>query len=124
MNGDGWLARHRGKIVAVWMLVVLALAGWSVIRSSTEDDRFRAVITAEQARQAAEGARRTQALCRDFKGRAETDVLPTTGDLGRVLVRTAAANYQLLGCERFSGPLSTGKPDAEAYRTAPTPSPR
>lgn len=121
MRAVAWVERHRGRIVAVWMLVILGAVGVIGMYLAGEDDRFQAVVTAEQARQAAEGMRRTQALCRDFKGRAESDVPRTTSDLGRVLVRTAAANYALLGCERYTGTLALGKPDKEAYRIAPPP---
>lgn len=105
--------------VWAWVLAVSLLVGITFARTSGEDARFRRTIAAEQARQAAEAEKRNIALCRDWKGRAEADVTDATGDLGRVIVRTAAANYTLIGCAKRAGPLMAGKPDREAYQPAP-----
>jgi type II secretory pathway pseudopilin PulG len=123
--------------VMAWVIMVSLAVGWVVSRETSESERLAVAantaalqqIQTEQKRQAAEANVRARALCSEWKGRAEAKVLPTTQDLGRVIVRTAAANYLSLGCEARTGKLKDGKPDAEAYRQAPpapipSPSPR
>ena len=56
--------------------------------------------------------------CTEWKATATQDVSPATTELGRSLVRTAAAAYRLTGCEKFLGPL--GDVDPDAYRPAPS----
>ena len=61
--------------------------------------------------------RREAAQCRDWRARATADVPVAATDLGRVVVRTAAAEYDIGRCDRLTGPL--GDVDPDAYRTAP-----
>jgi hypothetical protein len=56
--------------------------------------------------------------CTEWKATATQDIGPTTTELGRSLVRTAADAYRLTGCEKFLGPL--GDVDPDAYRPAPS----
>jgi hypothetical protein len=68
-------------------------------------------------RQDAARLRQSTALCRSWKQQAEVDVLPSSTELGRSIVRTAADAYRLTGCQILTGDL--GPVDPEAYRPAP-----
>lgn len=68
------------------------------------------LITTRQEHQA-------RATCAKWRGEAGAPVVDTTTDLGRVVVRTAAAGYKLIDCESLTGPLPPV--DQDAYQTAP-----
>lgn len=44
-----WFTRHRGRVVAFWLLAVLALAGAAVGRQLGEGDRTKAAVAANTA---------------------------------------------------------------------------
>lgn len=112
--------RFGTAVAWAWVLAMSVAVGWVVVNEAGESRRLRAALAAEQARQETEALREDRARCGKWKGEAGADVLPSTSDLGRVIVRTAAASYELdPACVPLLGEL--GPVDPEAYRSATTP---
>ena len=110
----------RGTVIAwAWVIGMSIAVGGVVVNEAGESARLRAALEAKDGRAA-------QARCVKWRGEAAAVVLPTTSDLGRVIVRTAAASYELdPECVQLLGEL--GPVDPDAYRVAPpppSPSPR
>jgi hypothetical protein len=101
----------RGAVLAwAWVLLMSVAVGWVVANEAGESARLRAALAAKDEREAI-------ARCGKWRGEAAANVLPTTSDLGRVIVRTAAASYELdPTCVTLLGQL--GPVDPDAYRTA------
>jgi hypothetical protein len=123
----------RRFAVPVLVLVLLGTVGVLAQRALTEDDRIERRVTDSvtarlsvvQQRQGAQQAAQQAALCIKWKAEASADLTPTSTQLGRDLVRTAASAYQLVGCADVLGDLDPIDP--EAYSPAPprpTPTPR
>jgi len=120
--------KHRGFgfwFAYAWVALASLAIAWTVNRVADEPKRIQEAIVEDQGRQArelarlrAEQERAQRNLCVRWKQEAGVDVLPSTSDLGRIIIRTAAAGYVLTGCADVTGPL--GPVDPDAYVVAPT----
>lgn len=122
-----WLATGR-RLAWAWVLVMSAGFGWVVARETSEDTRLDAAadraaveqIRAELDRQATAAAARARRQCEAWRREAAVQVNPSTTDLGRVVIRNAAALYTLdPTCRRVLGELPPVDPDA--YTPSPAP---
>lgn len=101
-------AVRRGWLLAAASLTVVWSAANTVVVVSLVNT---SAATAEDLR---------QATCPFNRELASAPIPPNTGELGRRLVRDAAAAYQRV-CVPTFGPLPPVDPDA--YRVAPSPTP-
>ena len=119
MTGRRWAREFTPlKLAAVvWVVAASIAIAYVIQRDNRQDREFRQGIVAEQSRQSAAAEMQARAQCSKWRDEAGGPVDAQTRDLGRVIVRTAAASYSLGECEQFFGPL--GAVDPDAYRPAP-----